>query len=216
MHLWCTAELPDLETRRFLSGGPLLRSESFPASSISETNHVEARGSSKHPCYTKHFKPPWHHLVSLAAVRSRLRVRHFLWVPCVSCLPVSAPSLPREKWWRKGCSKDVQGYGTPVAPWPDMTWPWRCSTLKLKFAALNWSSSINSQWPNTCLSAISAWKQLLANSQGRNLHPIWHPRFTKTGGFLAKELMGDNVFCSCAVAAVSFLIFIEHATSQRI
>ena len=37
--------------------------------------------------------------------------------------PITSPC----KWWRKGCSKDVQGYGTPVAPWPDMTWPWRCS-----------------------------------------------------------------------------------------
>ena len=156
-----------------------------------------------------------HHLVSLAVWLLSDLVWEwdtFEWVPCVSCLPVSAPSLPREKWWRKGCSKDVQGYGTPVAPWPDMTWPWRCSTSKLKFAALNWSSSINSQWPNTCLSAISAWKQLLANSQGRNLHP----RFTKTGGFLATELMGDSAFCSCAVAAVSFLFFLENATSQRI
>lgn len=111
MHLWCTAELPHLETRRFLSGGPLLRSESFPASSISEPNHVEARGSSKH------------HLVSLAAVRSRLRVRHF-WMSSMRIMfarvcPITSPWKMMAQGLQQGCSR--LWHSSSSLTWHDLT-----------------------------------------------------------------------------------------------
>ena len=66
------------------SGGPLSRSESFPASAISEPNHVEDGGRR------------W------------------------SCLTMSHDVSSSTRNVRKGCSKDVQGYGNPVAPWSQL------------------------------------------------------------------------------------------------
>ena len=85
--------------------------------------------------------------------------------------------------------------------------------LKLKFAVLNWSSSAVATDTTLVFQPLrgSRWKLVSTNSQARNLHP----RFTKTGGFLAKEIIGDTVCCWCAVPALFFFICLEHAASQH-